>query len=349
MQEKTLAQYLLRYPRRTIRLTELQDQFAASGYGALRAGLQKMLASGVVEPIQAGGGGFSGLPWRMRINKERLARPVVEIIQQQAIEHGFLPELDFSNYYCEPLAVWEHDLPYIEQLDSWLRGPRRATSRQQCSWDIFHDEKFLLGSKGQQFLKRLQLTKDSLSIVEAPDPLMMAVNAARLTAPVQHFLIVENKATYVQLQSKLPATDFAGLIFGYGWKIENNISCLPQQLGQTGCTNHRYVLWYFGDFDWEGLKIWQSLYDHLTEAGMTDRMKVQLAVPFYERFLAHDAPHGKTNQVPDESALTAFAAHFPADVQVRWREILEAGGYYPQEALDLNELVTAWHETGRMV
>ena len=257
------------------------------------------------------------------------------VIQAEAIRLALSERLDFSFYYEQPLAVWQADLPYIEKLSAWLaRGIGETTSLQQRSWDIFADEKYLLGP-GEGLLKRLGLTTADLGICDQPDPLMMAVQPARLQQPVCHHLVVENKAPYGRLAPHLAEGQLTSIIFGCGWKIAANLDLLPQQ---CGCPHARHVVWYFGDFDWEGLRIWQA-------AASSKTVEVRLAVPFYEAFLAYEAPQGKANQQREEAVWPPFAAAVGESRAPVFRDILDRGCYYPQEALTENDLIRALKET----
>lgn len=188
-------------------------------------------------------------------------------------------------------------MPYIRLLDAYLKAHQQMApaSIQQRSFEIFHDEKWLL--EHDDFPGHIGLNLKQLSIVTQPDPLMLAINpfrwsrylsetwlgntsvnkqernseyqeAARLgnhqeckqeNKPLEricYHLAVENKAAYYGLLPYLPESPFVSLILGYGWKIAGNLPQLAVQLGQLP-VRHRVL--YFGDFDAEGISIWYNL------------------------------------------------------------------------------------------
>lgn len=51
-------------------------------------------------------------------------------------------------------------------------------------------------------------------------------------------------------------TPFTTLILGYGWKICPGLEQLPLQ---CGLPKAKHVVWYFGDLDWEGIRIFTTL------------------------------------------------------------------------------------------
>ena len=329
-----MRRFLQDYPKKMVDLDVLQAAFASWDYDRFRPAVAALLDDGSLTAVCAGGVDFSGLPRRLKRVPARLFASV-PVIQAEAIRRALSEKLDFSFYYEQPLNVWQADLPYIERLSAWLaRGTGGRASLQQRSWDIFADEKYLLGP-GAALLKRVGLTTADLGICDQPDPLMMAVHPDCLQQPVCHHLVVENKAPYGRLVPHLAESRLTSLIFGGGWRIAANLDLLPQQ---CGCPGARHVVWYFGDFDWEGLRIWQA-------AARAETVEVRLAVPFYEAFMAYEAPQGKENQQREESVWPPFAAAVGESSACVFRDILDRGCYYPQEALTERDLIRALKET----
>src|SRR5690606_32659423 len=107
------------------------------------------------------------------------------------------------------------------------------------------------------------------------------------------------------------------LIYGCGNKITGNIEMFPLQYPLADV---RHQFYYFGDIDYEGIRIW---YDTHQQRPMLP------AIPFYEACLSYPAASGKTYQRKDEEALAAFLTFFPPGQQEMIRNNLENGGYYP--------------------
>ena len=329
-----MRRFLQDYPKKMVDLDVLQAAFASWGYDRFRPAVAALLDDGSLTAVCAGGVDFSGLPRRLKRVPAKLFASV-SVIQAEAIRLALSEKLDFSFYYEQPLKVWQADLPYIEKLSAWLaRDVGERASLQQRSWDIFADEKYLLGP-GAALLKRVGLTAADLGICDQPDPLMMAIHPGHLQQSVCHHLVVENKAPYGRLLPHLAESRLTALIFGGGWKIAANLDLLPTQ---CGCPNAHHVVWYFGDFDWEGLRIWQA-------AASSKTVEVRLAAPFYEVFLAYEAPQGKENQQREESVWPPFAAAVGESQARIFRDILDRGCYYPQEALTESDLIRALKET----
>lgn len=330
-----IRNFLCQLQRKTVLLDKLQQVCCKVEYEEFRRAVRQLELEEVLSPIRTAGQDFGGLSRKYRVSAGRLFAADAERMQQDVQHYGLSSRLDFSWYYRQPLKVWQRELAAIRKLSGCLQKTAiwPVASQQQRSYEIFGDEKFLLGP-GRLLLAHLGISEESLGIGGQPDPLMMAVCPAVLTDTVCHHLVVENKAPYYGLLPFLPDSGFASLIFGAGWKIVGNLRTLPEQ---CGAVTSQHVVWYFGDFDWEGLSIWQAL---LAIEGVS----VQLAVPFYQALLQHPSTQGKEKQQPNPAALEAFCACFEAVDIPRWQEILQQQHYYPQETLTQEELQRGWEE-----
>ncbi len=332
---ETMHRFLMDCGKKTILLEQMQTWFPKGEYDDFRLAVLQLMQEGCLEAVRNSGTDYGGLPRKFRINRGALFQSA-EVIQRDAIRHALSARMNLRYYYEQPLPVWQEDFPYICRLSDWMKtGVARAVSLQQRSWDIFHDEKYLTGP-GMTLLHRLKLSLSDLKIKEEPDPLMMAVNPATSARTVFHHLVVENKAPYYALVPFLRGSGFFSLVFGAGWKITANLKELPRQ---TGHADARHVVWYFGDFNWEGLRIWLG-----ASESASDNLFVQLAVPFYQAYLHHEAPSGKENQQADEIVLESFVQTVGEPAGLRFRNILVHQRYYPQEALAQDELLQAWEE-----
>lgn len=304
-----IRQWLLTYKKKTVTLEILQQLCRSVTYDAFKDAVQDLESDGVLVPVKASGTDHGGLARKYSIHKGRLFASVAKIVRREAVSLSIPSSLDVSWYYDHPIDEWNRDKGRIVALSRFLSAEGASpASLQQRSYDIFHDEKYLLNDGG--LLTRLGLTRDDLAIVDEVDPLMLACHP--LPSPVHLHLVVENKAPWASLFSQLEQTRLTTLILGYGWKILANMDQLPRQCGYP---DDRHVIWYFGDFDWEGLLIWHELRQQ-------SALDIRLAVPFYRVFLTKEPSIGKTNQDTMPAALEAFLSHFAAPEAAHFRQIL---------------------------
>lgn len=367
-----IVEFLKHWKKSRIELDVLQQQCGGISYDEFSSLLRDCLNNGVLLPVKSAGINGQGLPYKFTIAKGRLLSENVAYINKIVQAGAFSSLLSFSWYYEQPIKNWEAELPYIRLLDEYLKAHKKICPAgiQQRSFDIFHDEKWLM--EHGDFPGHVGLTFDQLGIVAQPDPLMLAVNPVRWQKCLSEFwqknnqknnqgerfcyhLAVENKAAYYGLLPYLPESPFVSLILGYGWKIAGNLPQLANQLGQLP-VRHRVL--YFGDFDAEGISIWHSLMDidsrllddqadgcqwgsrdaGVADSGACSSIQVELATEFYRAMLNLSPVRGKVNQQLNQSALAAFGRCFSKNERECWQRILQEGRYYPQEILSSEEL-----------
>ena len=341
-----LKTFLMQQKRKTVTLDAMQAACCRMDYEVFREAVMALERVAVLVPVKAGGYDHGGLARKDTIHLGPLFAASAARIQREAIERGISGTLDLSWYMHHPQKEWQRDRTAIEILSHYLQAlpcpPENLpkTSLQQRSYDIFGDEKFLL--TGGDLLTHLGLSREALGVAPEAEPLMMAFHPMQ---PMQEngrtvcqHLIVENKAPWMALFPHLPETTFTSLVLGYGWKILASIDQLPAQCGYPQA--HHFV-WYFGDFDWEGLRIWHEL---AKKCETRESIELRLAIPFYVAFLAHPESRGKEQQSPALEALDAFLRQMPAPFRGRFRDVLASGCYYPQEALGTDELLSCWKE-----
>ena len=367
-----IVEFLKHWKKSRIELDVLQQQCGGISYDEFSSLLRDCLNNGVLLPVKSAGINGQGLPYKFTIAKGRLLSENVAYINKIVQAGAFSSLLSFSWYYEQPIKNWEAELPYIRLLDEYLKAHKKICPAgiQQRSFDIFHDEKWLL--EHGDFPGHVGLTLDQLGIVAQPDPLMLAINPVRWQKCLSelwqknnqknnqgerfcYHLAVENKAAYYGLLPYLPESPFVSLILGYGWKIVGNLPQLANQLGQLP-VRHRVL--YFGDFDAEGISIWHSLMDidsrllddqadgcqwgsgdaGVADSGACSSIQVELATEFYRAMLDLSPVMGKVNQQLNQLALAAFGRCFSKDERECWQRILQEGRYYPQEILSSEKL-----------
>lgn len=275
---------------------------------------------------------------QFRLNMGRRMEEAKNTIQNAVREHRLCGRLNYQWYYEQPLTYWEKDFPYIKQLSDYLLAnpvPER-TSCQIRSYEIFQDD-LVLGEQ-PELLEHLGLTMEQLNIIAQPDPLMLAVQSGKPPRGgwCQHFA-VETKEAYYGLYPALNKTGFASIIYGAGWKLTGNLFQLPYQIGREW---YRHRVWYFGNLDYEGIKIWHSLKQKLPVG-----MELKLALPLYKALLLYSPVKVKNKvEAEDLEAVDSFCQEFEADDAAIWRDILSKGFYYPQSILGNQELQKLFRE-----
>lgn len=333
----TIEGHLGRYKKATIALEELELLFA--GFEAdpheFAETVLELENSGVLESVASAGRTLRppSLAYRYRVNKKYVTARHTHQLQQYRLR--IHPAIPLDSYFAFPEQQFEQDRPWIDRIDQYLTEhgfPTVPVPAPERSFHLTGNEKWITDLGGQALLKRLGLW-DKLLIHPVSDPLMFAINPQVLIHPASPrclHLIVENKTTFQALLPVLPSSLFSTLIYGCGNKITGNLDMFPQQYPVTGREQSFY---YFGDLDYEGIRIW---YD------ADGQQKLLPALPFYEACLSQSSVPGKSNQRRNEQAVQAFINYFTADQQEQIERALGSGCYYPQETLTTHQLQKIW-------
>lgn len=329
---KEIRKYLESHKRKIISLNELENLFSGSvSYREFAKKLMVFIEEDILTPVISHGGNNKSIPlyYSYRINTSKLNSSMIDDIQKFQLScHS---SIKLNKYYRLSGSIWNKDKKIIIKIDNYLKEnglPQNTSTIPEMSYNLIGDEKWI-DNRGKVLLERIDLW-EKLMLDTNPDPLMISINPDRINSESHKHLVVENKTTFYYLMDSLKYTNFTSLIYGCGWKIVANINNLERQIGLE---NKLHKVYYFGDLDYEGLSIWK---------GLKDRRDIYLAKEFYESFLNKDFTKGKLNQTKNIAALTVFLKNFDKENQERIVDVLEKGGYYPQEALNKNELKSLW-------
>ncbi|NEW09921.1 hypothetical protein GK047_28980 [Paenibacillus sp. SYP-B3998] len=338
-----LLRYLQSFKKSKILLSELEEVFLGQPCAddIFSKAVLELEAEGILQMVQSKGrtGKQTSLAYQYNVQKSRLKEDLhKEIHRARLLMH---PLIKLDVYYSLESSNWQQDWPYIERIDAYLKQhalPSIAVPAPERSFALVGDEKWITEKQGKELLARIGLW-DKLLIIPVADPLMMAVNPGCLSNAVHRHLIVENKTTYQALLQALPDVPFTTLIFGGGYRITKSMELLPMQLPLTDCVHQFY---YFGDIDKEGIAIWHTLHNRVLAWFGSP---VHLALPFYRASLTKNFVYGKDKHRDHEEAIEHFLCHFSLEEQVKISTSLAAGGYFPQEILQTQELCALWRYT----
>lgn len=324
-----LIEYLKSYKKKTIKLSELEKLPDGSmNYKNFESSLKKLVEDDI---LVEKGGKINALSLSYGVNHYKLQKDKIDEINNYILK--FSKEIDLGDYFKLSEETFYKDLPFIQAMEEYILSngfPESYVTSQERSFNILGDEKWIDEKNGKRLLERIKVW-DKLKIVNDSDPLMLAINQKGFEKPVHYHLIVENKATFLALMDILRETDYTTLIYGCGWKIVSNYYMIDKQLN----LKDKNEFMYFGDIDKEGISIWNSL---------NEKMKVNIAVDFYRELLKKDYSIGKKNQKRNDEAINNFSKFFTDSEQEVLLNMINNGGYLPQEGLNKEELKRIWSE-----
>lgn len=331
-----LTNFLSTYKTKTVTLSQLEALAPGSAkYADFIRVVKALEEEQILVPVKANGVSAvaPGVANAYRVQKANLHNVLYEKIRRK--QRQVNPLIDLTAYFSLPEGNWDSDQDNIDRVDRYLGGkglPAFAASAPERSYELAGDEKWLQEGGGEAFLQRVGLYS-KMKLTPVPDPLMLAVNPQQMPNRKHYHLIVENKTAYHALAGILAESPFTTLIYGAGKGFLNSILYLERQLNLP---DSKHLLYYFGDLDLEGIKIWFML---------NKVRSTELARAFYRALLAKPFQTGKLNHKKDWAAYASFLACFSAEEQSEINILFEKRGYCPQEALSSEELCCVWRES----
>lgn len=332
---RKIIETLKKYSKKKIELFEIERKLpSGTEYLEYAEEIEKLIKEGYLKAVKASGynGRPKSIPNAYYIEKRKLREDIDNDIQDVRLTICNSVKLDF--YLTNDTKNWLEDKRYILMIEEYIKQnglPKNHSTIEERSYHISADEKWLSQKNGLRVLKRISLIEE-MKITSNFEPAMFAINEKYNKASTYKHLIVENKSIYYLLLEILKETDFSTLIYGAGWRI---ISCIKDFKKQFPFDDKSHRFYYFGDLDYEGIKIWDML---------RKNNDVYLASEFYVELLKSQKSKGKEKQIPCRDARDYFLLNLRANNIMKEDVIsfLDAGKYIPQEALKAEELKRVW-------
>lgn len=320
-----------------VSLEQLLKPYTNENYIRQSHRILELLNSGKIRPVRASGtNGKSPALYREYWLAEE--KKDYEELREE-LTYRLVPLLSVDYYLNHP-AVYEQDREWVLKLNTYLKEHRGLLEHQESvnerSFEIWNREKFLSREQGKRILKRCGLDLDFLNVYGTTEPLSYYSHTRDVP---QKLLILENKDTFYSMRrhllegkERILGERIGTLIYGAGkgiWKSFQDFGlCVEPYMKAEG-----NMLCYFGDLDYEGIGIYESL------AGVCrESWEIIPFVPAYEAMLkkagqAERLPETKEQQ--NRNIRDVFFSYFTQESAETMRRILEAGRYIPQEILNI--------------
>lgn len=271
------------------------------------------------------------------------------IVEEKIDYSPYIDELQFKlhaaikiDYYLKHLEEYVKEREYVLLLNTYLNHARKfeiSMSQNERCFDIWQREKFLQEGIGKKICARCGISMEQLHFYETFEP--FAYFTLDRKTP-QNLLIIENKDTFFTMrrlllegQKSFWGIEISTLIYVGGKGIIKAFGSL-EFTGEPYMVNPDNTFYYFGDLDYEGIQIFQTL------ATTYEHIKI---IPFkqaYERMLqkaeCYRGNLPKTKEGQNRNIGSQFMQFFAENDQKRMQSILENESYLPQECLNESDM-----------
>lgn len=304
-------------------------------YLELAQAIKRAEAEQVIRPIKSSGSNNRN---PSLANKYRIL-PAVSKEERQRIQSIIrkFPLAFSTDYYLHNPLSYVEDESEIKQLIVFFQSERGMSmlktpcSVNERSYQIFGQEKKLLSS--DSILIRLGLNFTKLNCYETPEPFFYVSYPG---VDSSNILIIENKDTFHTLRliaNKVGRLIVCGepiniLVYGEGKKI---IKSFPFINEIKDVSKDNTVVYYFGDIDYEGIRIFRDL------AARHSGWNIRPFVELYRATLT--AAVNLQPSAQESTEIDVYLNYFSKEDSTAIQRLLASGHFIPQEAL------SAWHLT----
>lgn len=336
--------------RKYISLENIAKRQGIQQYNQLAEYIYNQMESGCLKPVKSHGTN----------GKKPALYKDYHIPEQKPDYSGYLEEIryrlssriDISYYLAHPqqyVRERKEVLALSRFLDKEQDKLSSPVSLNERSFQIWGREKFLSSQDkrkqgevtGKRVLRHTGICLEQLNVYETTEPLAYYCVSRRVP---QNILIVENKDTFYSMRRHL--TQGAAVILGM--PVETLIygagNVILKSFRDCSLSVEPYVqdaknqLYYFGDLDYEGIRIYEQLQEKFQE-----EVCIRPFIPAYEKMLwkglqdfgIEGLPETKKGQ--NRRLSGSFMKHFSGQIQRKMYDILENGKYIPQEIINIQD------------
>ena len=327
--QEYLKKVIANFPRKTIGCRDLENKVIsiigesawerAGAYETFAHAVARLVQEGELAPLKASGlnGRVPPLAAKYRLKKSK--QYFSEIFSLQS-------SIDLSYFHRHPEQFQAYQ-QILQNIDEYLLA---NSNKEPVVWDTVNerslaltgDEKFFSSSEGAALLSKINVTLTALHCYKVAEPFFYRQCSSAGASGEINGLIIENKDTFasisrLQERSLLrfsPALDL--IIYGEGNKITKSWSFLESIPWVNGKAVNLY---YFGDLDPEGFKIYRRLLSKVNHyySGSTPAIavpQIKPAEPLYALLMKQGIarPLPKPVDDTDISVMNIACMNFPS-------------------------------------
>lgn len=344
MNVTSLKEKIFCFNKTFITLDELLNIINCKTYSEQHNCISDLIDKGIIEPLKKNSTNGKIPPlyikYRVMKPKEDDSNLISEI---KHLEGSFC-----ISYYLDNISKYKSQREFILPLSDFLKKHSDKLdlriSKNERAYQIWKYEKTLDNSTVKTIIE-LNNLRNKLNYYNTPEPFFY-YSPEKNRFKEENVLIIENKDTWYSLREIMRKANSSimllehnidGILYGEGKKITRESFSLSD-FCETELM-HKCAFLYFGDMDYEGISIYQTLKNQNSDFDL--KLFSALYVKLVEISRLSDLSEVKMKQ--KEIDISAFLENFDRKTADSVNQILLDGKYIPQEALNksiLESLIT---------
>lgn len=326
--------------RKKVTLSEIGDFYKINEYRNLYETVIRLIQEGILKPVKKSGTNGKSPALFLAYWVELIKEDNTEFLDE--LKYLLNPKLD-TGYYINNIPRYKEDREYIIMLSEYITNFQdkleNRISLNERSFEIWGREKFLSGEGGKRIIRNLGLTEEYLNYYHTTVPLAYYSHSKKTP---QNVLILENKDTFYSMRKHLLennniifSTEISTLVYGGGKNIHKSFEdfhiCVEPYI-----SNNQNTILYFGDLDYEGIIIYESL-----KKSFENKYRIRPFIEGYmgmiDKYEKMDISLPKTKEGQNRNISEGFLGEFDGRQRERIMKILQADEYIPQEILNIGD------------
>ncbi len=325
--------------QKRVSLEDIKRMYKLENYTDIANCIKELMDAGRIKPVKASKTNGKKPALFNEYHVIRVKKDYSDYIDE--LKYKLSPSID-NGYYLKNLERYVKDRERIREFNQYIVESkdrlRVDISLNERSYDIWKREKYLKLEGGKSLLKNLRYDIGQLGVYDTMEPI--AYYSHNKLIP-QNVIIIENKDTFYSMRRQLLqghntllGVEIGTLIYGAGKGIVKAMEDLEICV-EPYIYHHSNHILYFGDLDYEGIGIYEVLYNKYSE-----RYNISLYKQAYEAMIdkvidIKGLPDTKKGQ--NKNIGHVFLDSFDGTMKSKMVEILECGKYIPQEILNITD------------
>lgn len=329
------------FSKKIIELEDIEKIFKTECYEELCSVVAALIKEENISPVKNSGGN----------GKKPTLYKRYRILEKEEDNSELYDEINYKlstkfsiEYYKNHIEKYREHREYILKFNDFLINKKHllneTISMNERSFQIWGREKFLQKESGKTIVKNLGVDLEKLNYYDTSEPLAYYSKSKEVP---QKVLIIENKDTYYTMRRHLIGggenifgENISTIIYGGGKNINKAFSDYKISV-EDYVSDSRNKILYFGDLDYEGIIIYEGLYEVFSKE-YNMRPFVNAYKKMIDKAKEEEVYLPETKEGQNRNIAEIFLREFDGGYRAQIEKILKDGLYIPQEIVNIIDL-----------